>query len=50
MGCSVDGGVGGTAIVVDASGNAYVTGGNYGRSKYDSDGQEQWVARYVGDK
>jgi uncharacterized delta-60 repeat protein len=44
------------AMVVDDSGNVYVTGHSYGSSshydyatmKYDSDGIEQWVARYNG--
>jgi uncharacterized delta-60 repeat protein len=43
-----------TAIAVDTSGNAYVTGFSdasgydYATVKYDSSGQEQWVARYNG--
>jgi hypothetical protein len=44
------------AIAVDSSGNAYVTGSSfisnagydYATIKYDSSGQEQWVARYDG--
>ncbi len=44
------------AMVVDDSGNVYVTGHSYGESshhdyattKYNSDGIEQWVARYNG--
>ncbi|MFC1794678.1 SBBP repeat-containing protein, partial [Planctomycetota bacterium] len=44
------------AMVVDDSGNVYVTGHSYGSAshqdyattKYDSDGIEQWVARYNG--
>src|SRR5207302_1761886 len=46
-----------SAIAVDASGNVYVTGSSIGTTwpdydyatiKYDSSGQEQWVARYSG--
>jgi len=43
-----------TAIAVDVSGNVFVTGESAGTSsdyatiKYDSAGQEQWVARYDG--
>lgn len=44
------------SIVIDGSGNVYVTGFSYGSItgadyatvKYNSDGQEQWVARYDG--
>jgi uncharacterized delta-60 repeat protein len=44
------------AMAVDDSGNVYVTGHSYGSSshydyattKYDSDGNEQWVVRYNG--
>src|SRR5262249_31869688 len=45
------------AIAVDGSGNAYVTGTSlfytdasydYGTIKYNSAGQQQWVARYNG--
>ena len=39
-------------MVVDGSGNVYVTGfssgPNYATINYDSAGQEQWVARYTG--
>jgi len=42
------------ALAVDADGNVYVTGGSYGSGtyddyatiKYDTDGNEGWVARY----
>ena len=46
-----------TSIVVDASGNVYVTGASIGNNssdedyatiKYDPSGTEQWVARYNG--
>jgi uncharacterized delta-60 repeat protein len=45
-----------TAMVVDDSGNVYVTGQSYGGSshrdyattKYNADGFQQWVARYNG--
>jgi len=45
-----------TALVVDLMGNVYVTGQSYGPEsdydyvtvKYDSAGQERWVARYGG--
>lgn len=43
------------AIAIDHSGNVYVTGGSmdanglaYATVKYNSDGQQQWVARYAG--
>ena len=43
-------------VAVDATGNVYVTGGSTGLAteidvatvKYDSSGQEQWIARYNG--
>jgi uncharacterized delta-60 repeat protein len=49
-------GGGANAIALDASDNVYVTGlisnpgmhSDYGTIKYDSFGQEQWVARYNG--
>jgi hypothetical protein len=46
-----------TAMAVDRAGNVYVTGGSgmgsssgadYATIKYDSSGQQQWVARYNG--
>jgi uncharacterized delta-60 repeat protein len=44
------------AIAIDASGNIYVTGQSFGAgvdfdyatTKYNADGQQQWVARYNG--
>ena len=39
----------GQAVAVDDSGNVYVTGysgGDYVTIKYDTSGQEKWVARY----
>jgi hypothetical protein len=47
---------GATAIAIDAQGNAYVTGGTgsgdpdrqYATIKYDTDGNELWVAQYPG--
>jgi len=45
------------AMKLDAQGNIYVTGSSYGDGstmedyatiKYDSNGREQWVARYIG--
>ena len=39
------------AMVIDDSGNVYVTGssgGDYATIKYDSDGNELWIARYDG--
>ncbi|MEI6945598.1 SBBP repeat-containing protein [Paraflavisolibacter sp. H34] len=46
-----------TALAVDASGNAYVTGDSYGANgnldyailKYNSSGTQQWLQRYDGD-
>jgi hypothetical protein len=51
-----NGGDSASAIAVDDSGNVYVTGGSdgvgigsdYATIKYDSSGQQQWVARYTG--
>jgi uncharacterized delta-60 repeat protein len=51
-----NGGDAASAIAVDGSGNVYVTGGSggvgigsdYATIKYDSSGQQQWVARYTG--
>jgi len=45
-----------SALALDTQGNVYVTGGSYGKwtrfdyatVKYDSEGVEQWVARYNG--
>ena len=50
-----------TALAVDAAGNVYVTGGSpssstypynfdYATVKYNSEGVEEWVARYTGSK
>jgi hypothetical protein len=51
-----NGGDSATAIAIDGSGNVYVTGGSavshltpdYATIKYNSSGQQQWVARYDG--
>ncbi|MBA3726280.1 MAG: SBBP repeat-containing protein, partial [Armatimonadetes bacterium] len=45
-----------SALAVDAAGNVYVTGSSYGARtgwdyatiKYDSNGNQLWVARYAG--
>ncbi|WKN42932.1 T9SS type A sorting domain-containing protein [Tunicatimonas pelagia] len=41
---------GATALAVDAASNVYVTGGSgsdYATIKYDTDGQQLWVKRYI---
>jgi uncharacterized delta-60 repeat protein len=51
-----NGGDSAQAMAIDSSGNVYVTGGSavsdvtpdYATVKYDSDGQQQWVAYYTG--